>query len=201
MRTEVTKNLEYFLSLPYGIVLRRDDEGDWVAKIEELPGCIAHGSDRSEALENLEEVQRAWIEDALTAGDAIPEPDATEGLPSGKWLQRVPRSLHKKLAELAKKEGVSLNQLTTSVLAEAVGKRYEPNRPSAHSEGADFFWLNSPHYGSFIAEWKLPQVKIFDLDLVDTLAGTVSSLPNQISEFDFKITEEYARKKAHAHKA
>ena len=207
MKTEVTKNLEYYLGLAYGIVLRKDEDGDWIARVEELPGCTAHGSNRSEALENLEEVQRAWIEDALAAGDSVPEPQATEHVPSGKWLQRVPRSLHKKLAELAKKEGVSLNQLATSILAEALGRRYEPSRSLMHSEAADLLWFSTPQ-GSSKAEWNLVQVKASDLDVVPALAATVSSLPNTMSEldfsrmskFDFKVTER-ARKKELAHKA
>ncbi len=43
--------------------------------------------------------------------------------PSGKWVQRVPRSLYLKLTVLAKAEGVSLNQFVTAVLAEAAGKK------------------------------------------------------------------------------
>jgi antitoxin HicB len=65
----------------------------------------------------------AWLEDALASGAAIPEPRIAEKLPSGKWLQRVPRSLHKKLVEMADREEISLNQLVTSILSEAVGRR------------------------------------------------------------------------------
>jgi predicted RNase H-like HicB family nuclease len=122
MKTE-QENLEYYLQLPYTVVLRRDEERDWVAGVQELDGCTAHGGTQAEALENLEDVQRAWIEDALEAGDDIPEPAEETPLPSGKWLQRVPRTLHRKLADTAKREGVSLNQLVASILAEAVGRR------------------------------------------------------------------------------
>jgi antitoxin HicB len=44
-------------------------------------------------------------------------------LPSGKWVQRVPRSLHLKLILLARAEGVSLNHLVVSFLAEMVGRK------------------------------------------------------------------------------
>lgn len=57
-------------------------------------------------MDNLDEAKQAWIEDALESGDVVPEPAREEELPSGKWLQRVPRSLHKKLPDLAKKEQV-----------------------------------------------------------------------------------------------
>ena len=117
------KTVEQYLELPYTIVLRRDEDGDIVARVDELPGCSAHGADREEALRNLEEAQRLWISDAIDAGDPVPEPVAEDALPSGKWVQRVPRTLHRKLVQLARRENSSLNQLVTSLLGEAVGQR------------------------------------------------------------------------------
>src|SRR4051794_15194515 len=110
------KSLDHYLALPYTTVLKRDGEGDFVARVDELPGCLADGRSAAEALSRLEEAKELWIEDALEANDTIPEPQSDEALPSGKWVQRVPRTLHKKLAETARKEGVSLNQLAMSVL-------------------------------------------------------------------------------------
>jgi antitoxin HicB len=206
MKNELSKNIEYYLSLPYEIILKRDDEGDWVSQIQELPGCIAHGANSLEALESLEEIQRIWLEDALSVGSEIPEPIKSGDLPSGKWLQRVPRSMHGKLTRLAAKEGVSLNQLVTSILAEALGARHRPEPVQSHSELAHTLWVDFA--GSMKAEWKLRQRTPFDLDIVDALAANVSYLPNQMSEFDFtrmskfesKVNES-ARKKELAHKA
>ncbi len=115
------KSVEYYMSLPYTVILRRDEEGDFVARIDELDGCVSHGETETEALDNLREVQQLWLTDCLESGDAILEPELVEKLPSGKWVQRVPRSLHKKLVVLAKRESVSLNQLVTSILSEHVG--------------------------------------------------------------------------------
>jgi len=116
--------LEDYLSLPYTKVLRKDiEENIFVARVEELPGCSAHGGNELEALSNLRDNMELWIEDCLESGDAVPLPSVGEELPSGKWLQRVPRSLHLKLIRLAKSEGVSLNQLVTSTLAEAAGRK------------------------------------------------------------------------------
>jgi antitoxin HicB len=135
MKTDRIRPLNDYLKLPYTVNLRTDEDGVWIARVEELEGCIAHGSTQAEALSVLEEMKTAWIEDALEAGDPIPKPELEEELPSGKWLQRVPRTLHKKLAELAKKEQVSLNQLVTSILAEAIGSKSETKRiaRSAHT--------------------------------------------------------------------
>lgn len=115
--------VEYYMDLPYTIVIRKDDEGDYVAKVEELKGCIADGRTPEEALKSLTEVQSAWFEEAIEAGQAIPEPCVEADLPSGKWVQRVPRSLHHKLSKVAKADGASLNHFVTTILAEAVGLR------------------------------------------------------------------------------
>jgi antitoxin HicB len=123
MRSEAMKNLQYYLELPYTVIMRRDEDGDYVARIDELPGCAAHGETQAQALEALEEAKELWITDCLESGDPVPEPEPDEPLPSGKWVQRVPRTLHKKLVSLAKRENVSLNQLVASILAEAVGSR------------------------------------------------------------------------------
>jgi len=110
--------------LPYTFKIRRDDRDEvFVARVEELPGCSAHGATAEEALANLRDNMRDWIEDCLDSGDPVPPPAEVVDLPSGKWLQRVPRSLHLKLIRLAKEEGVSLNQLVTTALAECVGKQ------------------------------------------------------------------------------
>ena len=51
-------------------------------------------------------------------GGASVEP--AEGY-SGKWQLRAPKSLHRKLADRAKREGVSLNTLILTALAQYVG--------------------------------------------------------------------------------
>jgi antitoxin HicB len=120
MNLEKTKDLAYYEALPYTFVIRKDEEGDFVGRIQELPGCISHGPTEASAIENLRAMQRLWLEDALTEGDAIPEPENLSTMPSGKWVQRVPRKLHKDLVRLAEQENVSLNQLVTSMLSEQI---------------------------------------------------------------------------------
>lgn len=117
MKTE-KHDIAHYMALPYTKLLRPDADGDIVARVVELPGCSAHGENEEEALRNLQEAQRLWLEDCIEAADPVPEPEKEEPLPSGKWVQRVPRSLHQRLAKAAKSEGVSLNQLVTSMLSE-----------------------------------------------------------------------------------
>jgi predicted RNase H-like HicB family nuclease len=123
MKTDTMKDATYYKGLPYTITIRKDDEGDFVARIPELPGCIAHGESEAAAIENLRTVQRFWIEEALAARSAIPEPEDDKGLPSGKWVQRVPRRLHRDLVNAARRDNVSLNQLVTSMLSESLAMK------------------------------------------------------------------------------
>jgi len=115
--------LNDYLKLAYTITLRADGDGGWVARIQELPGCTADGDTQAEALAELEQAKHEWIQAALEDEVPIPRPELDELLPSGKWVQRVSRSLHRSLARLAKIERVSLNQLVATILAAHVGRR------------------------------------------------------------------------------
>ncbi len=123
MTSNIEKQLTEHMKLPYTVVLRPDEDGDVVASVQELEGCVAHGANDAEALKNLATVKRMWLTAALNAGKQIPVPQCGDDeLPSGKWVQRVPRTLHKRLVEIAKIEGVSLNSLVQTYLGLAVGQ-------------------------------------------------------------------------------
>jgi antitoxin HicB len=47
---------------------------------------------------------------------------------SGKFVQRLPKSLHAKLVKRAKQEGVSLNTLVLAFITEGVGRREGKNK-------------------------------------------------------------------------
>jgi predicted RNase H-like HicB family nuclease len=51
-----------------------DEDGGFIAIAPDLPGCSAFGETKPEALFELEEAIRAWIEAANAAGNPIPEP-------------------------------------------------------------------------------------------------------------------------------
>jgi len=46
----------------------------FVAEIPELPGCMAHGETKIEALQNVEDAARVWVETAIEDGKQIPAP-------------------------------------------------------------------------------------------------------------------------------
>lgn len=108
--SETHKTIEYYMSLPYRISIVREESGSYFASADDLPGCITEANTREEALINLEDAMRGWIELALEDGDPIPEPEKEERRYSGRILVRAPKSLHRRLAESARREGVSLNQ-------------------------------------------------------------------------------------------
>jgi predicted RNase H-like HicB family nuclease len=51
-----------------------DDDQFFIAEVPELPGCMAHGDTREEALQSAQEAIDLWIEVALKRGRQVPEP-------------------------------------------------------------------------------------------------------------------------------
>lgn len=46
----------------------------FIAEVPELPGCMAHGDTQEDALANIKEAMRLWVDTAREFGDHIPEP-------------------------------------------------------------------------------------------------------------------------------
>lgn len=59
----------------------------------------------------------------MARSSAASKPDDTAPHHSGRLLLRMPAALHAELAELARREGVSLNQFITGTLTEATTRR------------------------------------------------------------------------------
>ena len=112
-------NVQDYLSLPYNIIVRHvtDDSGSYYfAKVQELDGLMSDGETVEEAHRNILEAMEGWIETKLEAGFDVPVPVDVESY-SGKFVLRLPKSLHARLAIEAEKEGVSLNQFALYKLA------------------------------------------------------------------------------------
>ncbi|MCD6476245.1 MAG: type II toxin-antitoxin system HicB family antitoxin [Anaerolineaceae bacterium] len=115
----MNKSIEYYLSLPYTRELIPEDNGGWFVRIKELPNCMSQGETPEEAIRMIDDAMLGWLEVELEEGEPIPEPREDEDY-SGKFNTRVPKSLHRKLVEIAEADGVSLNQWIVSALSEAV---------------------------------------------------------------------------------
>ena len=113
--------LEYYLGLKYPVTIEEAPEGGYFAEIKDLPGCFAQGETVAEAHEMIEIARRMWLEVAYEDGQDIPLPRELDQY-SGKFFIRTPKSLHRRLDQLADMEGVSLNQFLVSTLSKAVGQ-------------------------------------------------------------------------------
>lgn len=123
-RAKEQKDIEYYMQLPYSILLHEiEDEGEkyWIAEIPELPGCKSHGSTIEQAVKSVEEAKKDWIIDSLEEGEEVPVPIERDRF-SGKTLVRMSRSLHRALSLMAEAEKLSLNQLIVTILAKEVGR-------------------------------------------------------------------------------
>ena len=111
------KTLNDYRALSYRMEIVKDsDEGGFVASYPDLPGCITCGETEEEALKNALDAKKAWLEAALEENIEIPEPDSLEAY-SGQFKLRLPRSLHRALAEHSQREGISMNQYCVYLLA------------------------------------------------------------------------------------
>ena len=104
------KTIDYYVNLPYKLEIVPDlDEGGYIARYPELPGCITVGNSLEETVRNVLDAKREWLTAALEDGNTINEPISLEEY-SGQFKLRIPKSLHRSLAEHCKAEGISMNQ-------------------------------------------------------------------------------------------
>jgi len=103
--------------------LSAEEGGGYLIEFPDLPGCVSDGETVDEAIANGQDARRCWIDAMREAGRPIPPPSVEPESYSGKWQLRAPKSLHRRLAERAKREGVSLNTLAVTLLAEGLGSR------------------------------------------------------------------------------
>lgn len=108
-----------YMKLPYTRLVQEmnDESGHYFyGRILELDGCQSTGNTLEELYGSLNEAMEGYIEVKLENGLRIPVPETTESY-SGKFVVRLPKSLHQRLVIEANKEGVSLNQLALYKLA------------------------------------------------------------------------------------
>jgi len=106
--------------------LPKEDGGGFLITFPDLPGCMSDGATEAETVANGKDAFKAWMSARKDVGKEIPEPfyrPDTVPAVSGKFVTRLPKSVHAKLAERAKAEGVSLNTLVLALLAEGLGRR------------------------------------------------------------------------------
>lgn len=110
------KDINYYLNLNYPLTVIQDDDGSYFVEYHDLKGCISVGETLDDALIMIEDAKKTWIDTALSNNIVIPEPKEENDY-SGNFKLRIPKSLHKELADTAKNEGVSMNQLCVYLLS------------------------------------------------------------------------------------
>lgn len=111
--------VEEYMKLPYTRIIQEtnDESGHYYyGRILELDGCQSTGDTLEELYNNLNEALEGYIETKLENNLEIPRPVSQDDY-SGKFIVRVPKSLHMRLAIEAEKEGISLNQYALYKLA------------------------------------------------------------------------------------
>jgi predicted RNase H-like HicB family nuclease len=134
MSTTNRRPLADYLALDYTLVLEADPDGGYVAKFPDLPGCVTQGETLAEAVAMAEDAKQGWLEASYDVGNEIPLPTYSEEY-SGRLLLRLPKSLHRQLAESAARDGVSINQYIVMLVSQGEGAaratRPTPARASA----------------------------------------------------------------------
>ena len=110
------------IEYPFEIHPLSDEEGGGYSIVfPDLPGCHSDGATPEEAMANGRDALKAWVAVAREFNDELPKPFSAV---SGRFVQRVPRSLHVQLIAQARAEGVSLNTLVVSLVAQGLGRRH-----------------------------------------------------------------------------
>ncbi len=106
------------MKYPYNVFQTKVEEHVfWVAECPTLKGCVGQGETPNDAVAELESNVNEWIAIATESGIDIPEvPIASMSDYSGKFTVRVAPYVHKQAAEIAKKQGVSLNQYVNDAI-------------------------------------------------------------------------------------
>ena len=102
--------------------LTADEGGGYLVSYPDFAECISDGETVEEALANGRDALKATIAALKDKGLSVPEPNGGS-VASGKFVARVPKTVHARLAARARSEGVSLNTLVVSLLSEGLGKK------------------------------------------------------------------------------
>ena len=108
--------------------LAEDDGGGYLVSFPDFAECISDGETIEEALANARDALKARIAALKASKLPVPGPNSG-GVASGKFVARVPKTVRAQLATRARAEGVSLNTLVLTFIAQGLGST--PARPRA----------------------------------------------------------------------
>jgi len=116
------KDIKYYMALPYKIEITpiaEEEGGGFLATLPELGSYafVGDGDTPEEAISSLRSLQEELFTRYLAKGIAIPEPEKKTHDYSGRFVVRVPKSLHAALVHKAEVEDTSLNQYVLHLLS------------------------------------------------------------------------------------
>ena len=107
--------------------LAEEDGGGYLISFPDFAECISDGETVEDALVNGRDALKATIAALKAKKLSIPPPNGG-GVASGKFVARVPKTVHAQLATRARAEGVSLNTLVLTFIAQGLGGGATPAR-------------------------------------------------------------------------
>jgi len=105
------------------------DGGGYLINYPDFSECFSDGETVEEAIVNGTDALASVIAALEAKSLPVPEP-GSGGSFSGKFVLRVPKSIHARLVERAKAEAVSLNTLVLAFIAEGLGRKEREEGPS-----------------------------------------------------------------------
>jgi len=112
--------------------------GGYSISFPDLPGCLSDGETIEEVLKNGEGAFEAWRDTRLAEAKAMPAPGSYGDAQATRFVQRLPRYVHERLVEASNQQGVSVNTLVTTLVAEGL-VRYELGFSAALPSGVGGF--------------------------------------------------------------
>ena len=100
--------------------LSAEEGGGYLVSFPDFAECISDGESVDEAIENGLDALKATIAALKSKKLPVPAPNSG-GVASGKFVARVPKTVHAQLATRARAEGVSLNSLVLTFIAQGLG--------------------------------------------------------------------------------
>jgi len=100
--------------------LSSEEGGGYLISFPDFAECISDGESVDEAIENGRDALKATIAALKAKKLPVPAPNSG-GVASGKFVARVPKTVHAQLATRARAEGVSLNALVLTFIARGLG--------------------------------------------------------------------------------
>lgn len=107
--------------------LSKEEGSGFLFTIPDLPGCMSDGETIEEAIENGRDAFYSVVSALSDMGREIPAPSLRPNsisvpASSGKFIARIPKSLHAQMTARAKAEGVSFNALVISFLSAGMAR-------------------------------------------------------------------------------